>query len=205
MAGLVIAQTHRVVMDTWSWQESLPLHLCDIAVFVVAAVLLGVGWRNPPARVCQRLYELAYVWAIAGTTQAVLTPDLAEGFPHPVCISYFALHGGIIVGVLIMTIGLRVRPQPGAVWRVWWTTLLLSLVVMFINWALDANYMYLCGPPEHPSLFDLFGRWPWSLLPLAAMATVLIVLCYAPFWLLDRLRRRPCATATPSESARCDT
>ena len=191
LGGAVIAQIERVQLGIWSQQESLPLHLCDIAVLITAATLIGVGRRFPPQRIWQRLYELAFVWGMGGTLQSLLTPDLAQAFPHPECIRYFVLHGAIVAAVLTMTLGLRMRLQPGTPVRVWLTTLVLATIVMPIDWLLGANYMYLLGPPKHPTIIDLLGPWPWSLLPLVLLATLLILACYAPFWLLQRRTPRP--------------
>ena len=67
----------------------------------------------PLRPVWQQLYELAYFWGLGGTVQAVLTPDLDTRFPSFDFFRYFIAHGGIVVSVLAMTIGLRLRPQPG--------------------------------------------------------------------------------------------
>jgi hypothetical integral membrane protein (TIGR02206 family) len=190
VVGAAVAEFQRVAEGTWSLQESLPLHLCDIAIFVTAAALIGAGLNAGPRTIWHRLYELSWVWALGGTSQAVLTPDLSVNFPNAECVRYFLLHGTIVVSALVMTFGLRMRPQPGTPLRVWLVTLALAVVIMLVNWATGANYMYLRGPPAHPSLFDYFGPWPWSLLSLAVAGTVLILACYAPFWLLDRLRCR---------------
>lgn len=212
--GAIVGQMHRVTTGFWTLQESLPLHLCDIAVGVVAAALLGVGWHGPvgvmnaaargaqssAGRVSllwQRLYELAFIWGMGGTSQAILTPDVQAVFPDPACVRYFILHGGIVVGVLVMTIGLRMRPLPGAVRRVWLTTLVLALVVFPIDWVLNANYMYLLGRPTNPTIIDLFGPWPWSLIPLVVVGSVFIAACYVPFWVIDRWGHR--ASAVLSE------
>jgi hypothetical integral membrane protein (TIGR02206 family) len=188
--GFLVAELQRVLEGSWTLQESLPLHLCDIAIFVTAAALIAAGLARPGGGLGQRCYELSWVWAIGGTSQAVLTPDLAVTFPHAECVRYFLLHGTIIVSALVLTFGLRMRPQPGTPVRVWVATFSLAVVVLLVDWATGANYMYLCGPPKHPSLIDCFGKWPWSLLTLAVAATLLIVLTYAPFWVSDRLRRR---------------
>jgi hypothetical integral membrane protein (TIGR02206 family) len=196
VGGAIVGQIYRAMTGEWTLAEALPLHLCDIAVFTVAVAVVEIG-SQPPARpistLSQRLYELAYVWGIGGTVQALLTPDMAFDFPNANCIRYFIIHGAIVVGVLVMTFGLRMRPQPGTPRRVWIVTLALALVVMVINGALraggvEANYMYLCGPPAHPSLFDLFGPWPWSLISLVFVGTALIVLTYLPFWVQNRIR-----------------
>lgn len=189
-AGAAEGQWERVAAGQWSLQESLPLHLCDIGVFVTIVALIGAARGRAGRGVYQRCYELAYVWAIGGTSQAVLTPDVANSFPDPVCVRYFFLHGTVLVAVLVMTLALGWRPLPGAVGRVWVVTLGLAVVVLLVNWVLGANYMYLCRPPARPSLFDYFGPWPWSLLSLAAVGTVLIALCCLPFRLMERRRAR---------------
>src|SRR5207249_968980 len=51
---------------------SLPLQLCDVAIFIAAAAL----WTRHPL-----LVELTYFWGLAGTIQALLTPDLPGPWP----------------------------------------------------------------------------------------------------------------------------
>jgi uncharacterized membrane protein YwaF len=219
--GAIVGQLHRVTDGVWTLKESLPLHLCDIAVGIVAAALVGVGLHGP-ARVMaaasrrkgaddavgvsslwQRLYELAFIWGMGGTSQAILTPDVWGAFPEVTCVRYFILHGGIVVSVLVMTIGLKMRPLPGAVRRVWLTTLVLALVVFPIDWAVGANYMYLMGRPTNPTIIDLFGPWPWSLIPLVLVGTAFIVLCYVPFWVIDRCRgcRKSVLSEPPAQAS----
>jgi uncharacterized membrane protein YwaF len=48
--------------------------------------------------------------------------------------------------------------------------------------SLEANYMYLLGPPENPTLYDMFGPWPWALLTLVVVGTLIFLICYTPFW-----------------------
>ena len=188
-------EVHALATDTWSLKGSLPLHLCDIGVFLTAATLVGVDQSLARRRAIggfwQRFYELAYFWGLGGTLQAIITPEVVFRFPDFMSIRFFVTHGGIVVGVLAMTIGLRMRPQPGSPVRVWLLTLALALVVMGIDWLLGVNYMYLMGPPPTPSLFDYFGRWPWSLLTLVFVGTGFIMIWYSPFWIADRLRRMP--------------
>jgi hypothetical integral membrane protein (TIGR02206 family) len=194
LVGFVVAELQRVFEGGWTIQEALPLHLCDIAIFVTAGALLEIARHGQPTRLARRLFELAFVWGMAGTTQAILTPDIGPGIDDHIvssaCVRYFILHGAIVLGVLLMTFGLRMRMEPGAPQRVWVTTLAVALVVMGLDWLTGGNYMYLMGPPAHPSIIDYFGRWPWSLLTLVGVGTGLILLCYVPFWLTQRGARR---------------
>ncbi len=164
------------------WANALPMHLCDWATFAVIIAL--VGRRQLP-------YELAYLWGLSGTFQAVLTPDTTESPLNPLFISFFVGHCGIIVSVLFLTWGLGMRPQPGAVLRVWICSQVYMVCAGLVNWLFRAhnpNFGYLAAKPPHGSLLDYFGPWPWYILTLEAMALVFYVLFYVPFWFANRGR-----------------
>jgi hypothetical integral membrane protein (TIGR02206 family) len=79
------------VQTDQSWQEKLPMQLCDWAMVVIIVALL-TGNRY--------WFEVAYFWGIGGTLQAILTPDLRYGFPDLHFFNFFINHSGIIVGVI---------------------------------------------------------------------------------------------------------
>jgi len=160
-------------------RASLPIHICGAAVFLTAWTL----WKRS-----QYVYEIAYFWGLAGTLQAVLTPNLTEGFPAYRFFQYFLAHGGIVVGVVFATWGLKMRPARGAVLRVFVITNLYTGLVAGANGALGANYMFLCAPPLGESPF-FFLPWPWYILFLEFVGLGLVLLLYLPFALGDRLRR----------------
>lgn len=198
----------RLHTDTWALRHSLPLHLCDIAsllciILLIATVQVlrrGAPGRGaartyaapPPAGFPQRLYETAYFWCLAGSVQALLTPELHFGFPRWEYLEFFGGHGAQVAALIGLTLGLRVRPQRGSVLRTWLLTVALGVLMLPINALLGSNYMYVCGRPERSSLIDYLGPWPWSLVGLAAIGAVLLAICYAPFAWLDRRRARRC-------------
>ena len=162
------------------WANALPMHLCDWASF--AAILALVGRRQLP-------YELAYLWGLSGTFQAVLTPDTTESPLNPLFISFFVEHCGIIVAALFLTWGLGRRPRPGAVGRAWLCSQVYLVCAGFVDWlfrAYDLNFGYLAHKPPHGSLLDWFGPWPWYIGTLEAMSLVFYMVFYAPFWLANR-------------------
>jgi len=163
--------------------QLLPLHLCSLAVFVTAWMLLS---RNP------RVFEVAYFWALAGTTQALATPDLRTGFPDPAYVLFFTAHGLVIVGVLYGVLALGLRPTGLSVLRVALITLAVAVMVFGVNLALGTNFMYLMAKPAGASLLDWFGPWPWYWLGLVAVAIVSFAVLYAPFLAFDlSARHRP--------------
>lgn len=162
-------------------KEHLPLQLCDWATFTCAAALV---WRHRLA------YELSYFWGFAGTVQAVLTPDLAEDFPHPGFFVFHVAHSGILVAVFFLTLGMGMRPHLRSIGRAFLWLQVYAGVTMALNLLLDANYGYLLRKPARPSLLDYLGPWPWYVVSLEVLALALFFVYYAPFAVADRLRGR---------------
>ena len=167
--------------DLPTLKDHLPFQLCDCVIFAAVAALL---WRH------QQAYELSYFWGLSGTFQALLTPDLAEDFPHPHFFTFQILHAGVVVAILYLTIGLRMRPHWRSVLRAWLWLQAYVAITALIDRLLDSNYGYLRAKPIQASLFDYLGPWPWYLLSLEALSLALFALCYTPFAAMDRLRAR---------------
>ena len=163
------------------WQDMMPLHLCDLALFACAAACLT---RHRFA------YEIAYFWGLAGTLQGLITPDLDAGFPAAQFWFFFLGHGGIVGSVLFLTAGFGMRPRWSSLVRAYVTILAFAVVVGGFNAAFDTNYAYLCAKPGVPSLLDWLGPWPWYIGSLALVALANFTLLYTPWVIVDRLRAR---------------
>lgn len=90
----------------------------------------------------QRVYGVVYFWGLGGTTQALLTPDLVQGFPSAACLLFFLGHGLVIVGVLYPTIVVGLRPYPTSIVRVAVLSLALAGGVFFLNLWLGTDFLY---------------------------------------------------------------
>ena len=150
---------------------SLPLHVCGVTVFAVAAALI---FR------CQTAYEIAYFWGLAGATNAVVTPQLEAGYPAYRFFQYFIAHGGIVAGALFATWGLGMRPTAKSVLRAFALLNLLAIVAFGVNRALGSNYMFLSWPPVTQSPF-FFAPWPWYIPILDGVALILFYFLLIPF------------------------
>lgn len=155
----------------------LPMHLCDWAALLTIVTLL---------RPRQRTYELAYFWAMGGTLQALLTPDLRYGFPDLRFDVFFLFHSGIIAAVLYLTFGTRLRPWPASIPRVMGWSLVYLAAALAVNAIFHTNFGYLSAKPPGPSLFDALAPWPWYIGELVALGLLSILIYYAPFYLADR-------------------
>ncbi len=159
-------------------QRYLPLHICGVVVFVVVFVLLR---RN------QTLYEIAYFWGLVGTLNAIITPQLWVDFPNYRFFQYFIAHGGIVVSVLFVTWGLRMRPTLKGLLRAFLLVNFYMVVMVGVNLSLKSNYMFICEPPDTKSPF-FFAPWPWYILILDGVALVFFFVVYSPFLIGDWLR-----------------
>jgi hypothetical integral membrane protein (TIGR02206 family) len=184
-----------VVAGTFSARTDLPLALCNVAVLVAAAACV---WR------VAILVELTWFWGLAGTLQAVVTPDLSVGFPHLVFFQYMVGHLGIVLAALFLVVGLRLRPRPGAAPRVLAVTALYTALVGLVDATSGANYMFLRRPPANWTLLRVLGPWPWYTLSAAGVAIVLVTVLDAPFWSSRRSaeRTRPVRSAGLPGAAR---
>jgi hypothetical integral membrane protein (TIGR02206 family) len=190
LAGILLANFVAYYAVRWprgdlSMANDLPFHICDLAIFVAAVALLT---RR------QWAYELLLFWALAGTLQGVLTPDLRVDFPHPYFFVYVVNHSGVVISALYMTIGLGMRPQPGAPLRVFLISWGYFWAMLAINWLLGTNYGFLMEKPPMATVFDYLGPWPIYLISLHGLAIALFAAIYAPFWLMRSWSAAPSAT-----------
>ena len=158
-------------------QARLPCQLCDLAVLVMAGALLT---RH------RVVGELAICWGLAGSLQAVLTPDLMTGFPTYPWISFFVGHSAVVISAVYLLAQGRMRLSAGSVWRVWAMSNVYALVAGLLNWCLGENFGYLARKPAHPSLLDWLGPWPWYVVGIEVVALGLFGLCVALNRVIDR-------------------
>lgn len=158
--------------------QSLPLQLCDVAIFVAAAALLTR----------RRFFvEVTYFWGLAGTIQALLTPDLPQHFPSYPYFQYYIAHGGVVGAALLLVIGLKLHPRRSAAVKVAAVTLGYAALVGLIDVLTQSNYMYLRSKPPSGSLLDVLGPWPVYIFSAALVGAALFAVLDAPF----RARRLP--------------
>jgi len=168
-SGAIILVTER---GTTEWVHVLPLHLCDLVLVVALVAFLS---RHPLA------FELAYCFGIAGSTQAVLTPDIAGQLPLWRIAYFFGAHAAVIAAVLYLAVVERLRPRPGTVRRVMAVLALYAVAIGSFNALAGTNYGYLCHKPQQPSLLDYLGPWPWYILAVGLIAALCCWLLVLPF------------------------
>ena len=166
--------------ETGQRAQPLPLQVCDVAIFIAAGAL----WTRRPL-----LVETAYFWGLAGTIQALLTPDLPQHFPTYPYLQYYIAHGGVVAVALVLVVGLRLRPRPWAVVKVAGLTVVYAAFVGLVDAVTGADYMFLRSKPHSPTLLDALGPWPVYILAAALVGVVLFAVLNTPFWRGGRSRQ----------------
>lgn len=155
-----------------SFWDLLPLHLCDF--LIVVAVFALLSRRQTP-------YELLYFWGLTGTLLALAGPDLRTDFPDWRFLSFFALHGLVVIAGIVLTLGFGLRPAAGAPLRVFLWTNAYAAVVGLVNAIFDQNFLYLCRKPGAGTLLDWLGPWPVYIVAVDILGLALFFLLDLPF------------------------
>lgn len=159
---------------TFMPRTDLPLYLCDLVALVLPFVLFT---RN------RKWIGIFYFWAMAGTLQALLTPDIARGFPSPAYFKYFITHGGIVAAMIYTIVVWRIRINVSdLVHAILYAQVYLGSVHL-VNYFLGSNFSYTMQKPPGPSMLDLLGPWPWYILWGELVMVVLFFILLLPFLL----------------------
>lgn len=169
VGAALFRHVYRLSNGTWSVLYDLPLQLCDwAAISVVFALCFPHSWIREPA----------YFWGVGGGLQALLTPELSFGFPHPRFLEFFISHAATIAGAFYITIG-RNRPfPPGSIRRVFLAGQFFLVTALVVNWILGSNYGYVSGKSQSISLLDYLGPWPWYLFGMEIIGLTTLFLLF---------------------------
>src|SRR5438045_5006592 len=164
-----------------SWEQLLPLQLCDWAMVLISIAM----WPRRP-----RWFEVSYFCGIGGTVQAVLTPNLAFGFPDFRFFSFFLSHCGIIVGIIFLMSVHHLRPHPFSIIRVFAWTEFYFIITLTADKFTGFNYGFLLHKPEAKTLLNILSdNRPLYLFEMHLLALAFFVVLYLPFPIYDFTRR----------------
>lgn len=169
--AVIFWMVFKAMTNTFDWKEDLPFHLCNIlAIIFPVALYLQLRW----------LFGILYFWVLVGTLQAVITPDLKEGFPHFVYFRYWWVHCGLITlmlyGIVVLKWRIYVRDIGNAI--------IGANVYLFFSFPVNilsgGNYYFSMRKPDAATLLDYLGPWPWYLLTGQLVMLFLFILYYLP-------------------------
>ena len=163
--------------DGFDLAWDLPLALCDITFLLCLACFV----KPKPLWL-----TLVCYWGLAGTLQALVTPDITQAFPSREFILFFVGHS-VIVWAVFFLLGRAPHAELSG-WRGARTAFLWLLVytagVGVFDLLFGLNYGYLRAKPVGASILDYFGPWPYYVLGGLLLGLVLFLIVGALLKLL---------------------
>ena len=132
--------------------ENLPLHLCDLSVFVLLAGLV-TGWRI--------FAEWAYYPGVVGALLAVVFPAISEtGAIRAVAeIRYFVTHIALVGAGFYFTFGCGYYPPAWAIVRVYLAIAAYAMAITPLNRFLGTNYFFTLAAPAEVAFAHAYPHW----------------------------------------------
>jgi hypothetical integral membrane protein (TIGR02206 family) len=168
----IVRQVDRFVAGDWLITHDLPIHLCALCALLVPPLL----WTRSA-----RLHGVLYCWAFAAPLQALLTPDIPDGFPSIRWFRFMVTHGIPLVATLYVSAVDGIRPGWKTIGHAVLATVAYALLLGPVDALLGANYMFLVHKPDTASVFDVLGPWPVYLFGALGFGVVVMALAIAPW------------------------
>lgn len=186
-AGIIVTQIATIswwlLPANWRADTSLPLHLCDLTVWLGAVALL-TRWRLAAC--------ITYFWGIGLSSQAFFTPTLQEGAGQMQYWWFWIQHTQIVgVGLYVVIVD-GFRPTLRDVGAITVLSLGYLGAMLAINIPFALNYGYVGkADPSTDTVIQRLGPWPGRLVWMALIVEAVYLLMWAIWPLgLNRLDRR---------------
>ncbi len=151
-------------------QDSLPLHMCRLGVWIAAWSL----WTLDP-----RARSLTLFWGIGLSMQVLFTPFLTDGYGSMSFWIYWINHLQI-VGVAIYDISvLGYRPKARDLRYASIAGVVFAITVFALNAILGTNYSYLGrGTHSSASIIDQLGPYPYRAIWISIGSLLIFCILY---------------------------
>lgn len=165
----------------WDVAYTLPLQLCSLSLYLSIFMLVMKKYA---------LFEITFFLGLGGALQALITPELYYDFPHFRYFHFFIAHISIVLASLYMVLVVKYKPTFKSVLKSMLALNLIAIFVYTMNELTGGNYMFLSKKPSNPSLIDYLGEYPWYLVSLELVASILFFILYSVFPIHNYIKRR---------------
>lgn len=156
----------------WDFDNSLPLHVCDLTVLIAAGALLtNARW----------LKTMLYFWGIGLSTQGFITPVVTTGLGTAWYWFFWINHLQIIGSAVYLLVVMGYRPVRKDLLTAVMVSYAYIIAILIFDLANGVNYGYVGNlTPRTPTLIDKMGPWPLRLYMMLGIASTL----FAVMWLV---------------------
>ncbi|MFK7833844.1 MAG: TIGR02206 family membrane protein [Winogradskyella sp.] len=171
-ATVIAFHAYRMLYDNYNFKTDLPLYLCSLMGLLIPVF---THYRK------YWMFEILVFWIIGGTLQAVITPDITTGFPSFDFFRYWIVHLGLLVVIFYFIFVFQMKPTLKSMLKSFLALQVYVVLMIGVNYLLNANYFYLNEKPKSASLLDYFGDWPYYILVAQLLIIPLFLVIYLPF------------------------
>jgi len=172
LLGVII----KLYKGNFDYQKDLPLHLCSF-----------LGLLLPIFSTTRKylFYEVFLFLILAGTSQAILTPDEKNFHNYPFY-RYWFVHIGLVIFMFYATIIYNMKPTLKSVFKAFIGMQIYMILMFCLNAVLGSNYFFTNRKPDAKTLLDVFGDWPYYVFVVELMVIPYFLLIYLPFYLSSK-------------------
>ena len=188
----IVDYLNRFFFDTnynLSWQSDLPLQFCHFGFyFSIYLIYIASTQKKINKKTENFIFDCAYVLGFAGAFQSLLNFD-DTGVNN--LIGAFTLnwqHSLIILNILWLIFAYNKKFTLRGVFNAFIFINIIIIPVGFINYLLDANYMFICDPPNVESMFFV-EEWPVYLIRLELIYLIYVLILLLPFEINKRVKK----------------
>ncbi|UFU00638.1 TIGR02206 family membrane protein [Radiobacillus kanasensis] len=174
-------QVWAAVNDVWNFRDHMPLHLCGIASITA---MFALYTKN------SKLIAITFFIGIVPAFLALITPELPYGYDHYRFWKFFIHHIVISWSGLFLVLTSTVRITLRSVLSSYVYLLVYAFVIgVYVNPALESNYLYLSNKPTASTPLDLLGSGLVYYFNLCLLALVVFLLLYGVYTIFQKKTR----------------
>jgi hypothetical integral membrane protein (TIGR02206 family) len=178
--AIITFHVYRMCIGTYDFKTDLPLYLCSLMALLIP---IFTYYRR------YWMFEILVFWIIGGTLQGVITPDITDGFLSFDYFRYWIVHLGLLVIIFYFIFVFKMKPKFKSVFKAFLALQVYVVLMIVLNYLLDANYFYLNEKPTSASLLDYFGEWPYYIFVGQLIIIPLFLVIYLPFYIAEPNRK----------------
>jgi len=164
----------KIYLRGFDIKNDLPFHLCNFIALLLPLFSL---------KRTQFMYDILLFWILAGTSQAIITPDLKQGFPNFIFLKYWFVHAGLIIFIFYATIIYNFKPTIKSVFNSFFVLQGYLILILMVNNVTSANYFYINHKPNGNTLLNYLGDWPYYIFTIELLLIPYFFIIYFPFYL----------------------
>lgn len=126
-------------------------------------------------------FNVMYYLIVVGAVQAIITPSLKFSFPHYEAIKFWSVHSGLLTVIFYSILVFNYRPSLKGVWLTWIFAQVYLVLIVFINYIFDWNYLYINEKPGVHTILNYLGDWPYYVIFMDLILIPYFLLAYLPF------------------------